>query len=204
MKPLHYFLSIIVLLPLVSSCQSEKNAEAVKSIEAFQYKLNTEYANPEESPLTEEDLAHFSQLDFYPIDLKYRIKARFEKNENPEPFAMATTTERKPMYQKYGTLYFQIDEQDCKLAVYQSIDLLTSAEYQDYLFVPYTDLTSGNTSYGGGRYIDLTLPLADEVTLDFNQSYNPYCAYNHKFSCVVPPKENDLDIAIKAGVKNFH
>lgn len=203
MKSLHYFLSIIIL-PLVSSCQTEKNTETIKSIEAFQYKLNLEYANPEESPLMEEDLAHFTQLEFYPIDLKYRVIARFTKNENPIPFEMATTTDRKPMYQKYGTLYFQIDGQDCKLAVYQSIDLLSSTAYQDYLFVPYTDKTSGSTSYGGGRYIDLILPLSDEVTLDFNQSYNPYCAYNHKYSCVVPPKENDLAVAIKAGVKKFH
>ncbi len=204
MKPIHYYLSLMMMLFLANSCQSEKNAEAIKSIEAFQYKLNKEYANPEESPLTEEDLAHFTQLDFYPIDLKFLVKARFEKNENPEPFAMATTTDRKPMYQKYGILYFQIDGQDCMLAVYQSIDLMSSDVYQDYLFVPYTDLTSGNTSYGGGRYIDLTLPLGDEVTLDFNQSYNPYCAYNHKYSCVIPPKENNLDVEIKAGVKKFH
>jgi uncharacterized protein (DUF1684 family) len=76
----------------------------------------------------------------------------------------------------------------------------------DYLFIPFTDLTNGHGSYGGGRYLDLTIPPAGTTTmvLDFNRAYNPSCAYNVAYSCPVPPPENRLAIAIPAGVKSDH
>ena len=78
-----------------------------------------------------------------------------------------------------------------------------TAEYEDYLFLPFTDKTNGDSSYGGGRYLDLKLPEGDSIIIDFNQAYNPYCAYNDKYSCPVPPKSNNLDIEVLAGVKTF-
>ncbi len=78
-----------------------------------------------------------------------------------------------------------------------------TTDFENYLFLPFTDLTNGNGTYGGGRYIDLEIPKGDTMVIDFNKSYNPYCAYNGKYSCPIPPKENDLNIAIKAGVKNY-
>ena len=73
----------------------------------------------------------------------------------------------------------------------------------DYLFLPFTDLTSGVDTYGGGRYIDQKIPEGNSIIIDFNQSYNPYCAYNPRYSCPIPPPENDLLIEIMAGVKDF-
>ena len=78
-----------------------------------------------------------------------------------------------------------------------------SEKYKNYLFLPYTDLTNGFESYGGGRYIDLTIPDCNEIIIDFNKSYAPSCAYNHSYSCPVPPKENHLNVRIEAGVKNL-
>ena len=199
--------SFFILLFGLMSCQSHsqnKDAEAVKDIQHFQLELNKEYADKETSPLTDEDLKNFKALDFFTIDLKYRVKARFVINQFPVPFEMSTTTDRKPMYQKYGTLYFEIDRVSCSLPVYQGIDLMQKEEYKNYLFVPFTDLTNGVETYGGGRYVDLEGPLTGEVILDFNKAYNPYCAYSHRYSCVIPPKENKLNVAIKAGVKKFH
>ena len=87
--------------------------------------------------------------------------------------------------------------------LYQSLDLKKIEEYKDALFLPFTDLTSGVDSYGGGKYIDLKIPQGTTITIDFNRAYNPYCAYNHKYSCPIPPQENDLAIEIRAGVKKF-
>jgi uncharacterized protein (DUF1684 family) len=81
--------------------------------------------------------------------------------------------------------------------------LKPGAKYKNHIFVPFTDLTTGSESYGGGRYVDLELPFSDKVIIDFNRAYNPYCAYNHKYSCAIPPEENHLNVAIKAGVKAF-
>jgi uncharacterized protein (DUF1684 family) len=201
-----YFYLWIVLF-LVGSCQSQSSAKEqqwYKEAQKAQHELNLQYADKEKSPLTEEDFTKFRSLDFFPISKKYVIEARFVKNEHPIPFEMSTTTDRKPIYQKYGSLFFELDDVSCELPVYQNLDLMNNPEYQNYIFVPFTDLTTGDESYGGGRYVDLELPFKDRVVIDFNRAYNPYCAYNHRYSCAVPPEENNLAVEIKAGVKAFH
>ena len=75
--------------------------------------------------------------------------------------------------------------------------------FEDHLFLPFLDNTNGTTSYGAGRYIDLTIPEGDTIEIDFNTAYNPYCAYNEKYSCPIVPGENYIDADIEAGVKVF-
>ena len=104
-------------------------------------------------------------------------------------------------YIKYGEVYFTIDKKEYKLNVYQSQELLQSADYKDYLFIPFTDATSGNETYEGGRYIDLTIPTGNQVLINFNKAYHPYCAYTDGYNCPVPPQENKLPIKIEAGVR---
>ncbi|WP_298152078.1 DUF1684 domain-containing protein [Flavobacterium sp.] len=171
---------------------------------AFQKRLDSEYADKKQSPLTEQDRKKFNGLHYYPVDGKYFVLAKLTRTQNEIPFAMPTTTERKPMYVKYGEISFTLDGKACQLNVYQSIDLSKSEKYKNYLFLPFLDLTSGEESYGGGRYIDLTVPDGDVIAIDFNRAYNPYCAYNNKYSCPITPRENTLDVAIEAGVKKFH
>ncbi len=202
------FFNLLSILILIISCSqpaiTKEQQAQLEAAKVVQHELNLQYADKEKSPLTEEDFITFKSLDFFPIDLKYIVKASFIQNDFPVPFEMATSTERKPMYQKHGSLYFKIDDVKCELPVYQSLSLTQKEEYKNYLFVPFTDLTNAKETYGGGRYLDLELPLDSQVILDFNRAYNPYCAYNHKYSCVIPPKENNLEVAIKAGVKAFH
>ena len=64
-------------------------------------------------------------------------------------------------------------------------------------------MTNGEETYGGGRYIDLTIPKGDVLIIDFNKAYSPLCAYSYKYSCPIPPAENDLKLRIEAGVKNL-
>lgn len=174
------------------------------SIEKFQKELNAEYANAKTSPLLPEDLKDFQSLDFYPADEKFYVVAKFISTENEQPFEMKTTTARKPVYVKYGEAHFSIDGQDFKLNIYSNIELSKKKEYKDYLFLPFSDLTCGNESYIGGRYLDLEIPQGNTIVIDFNRSYNPYCAYNPKYSCPIVPLENDLKIEIRAGVQKFH
>lgn len=175
-----------------------------KETEKFQKTINSEYADAKTSPLMEEDLKNFKSLDFYPISSKYFVVAKFEKAEKEKVFEMKTTGTRTPKYIKYGTLYFTIDGVELKLNVYRNIELSKTKEYKNHLFLPFSDLTSGKESYIGGRYIDLKIPKGNTIAVDFNQAYNPYCAYNHKYSCPLVPLENDLKVEIKAGVKTFH
>ncbi|MEO6175252.1 MAG: DUF1684 domain-containing protein [Flavobacterium circumlabens] len=172
--------------------------------EKFQKTINAEYADANTSPLMAEDLKSFKTLDFYPVNSKYFVNAKLVKAKNEKVFEMKTTGTRTPKYIKYGTLYFKIDGVALQLNVYRSIDLSKTKEYKDHLFLPFSDLTSGKESYIGGRYIDFKIPKGETIAVDFNQAYNPYCAYNHKYSCPLVPLENDLKIEIKAGVKTFH
>jgi uncharacterized protein (DUF1684 family) len=175
-----------------------------KSAEKFQKEINVEYADAKTSPLTAADLAIFKSLDFYPISEKFFVTATFVRTEKEKPFGMKTSTERTPTYVKYGEVHFIIEGQALKLNVYRNIELSKKKEFKDYLFLPFSDLTSGNESYIGGKYIDLKIPKGNTIAIDFNTSYNPYCAYNHKYSCPKVPLENDLDIEIRAGVKKFN
>jgi len=176
----------------------------VAAVEKFQKELNTEFTDAKTSPLTAEDLTTFKSLDFYPINEKFFVTAKFIRTEDEKPFEMKTSTDRKPMYVKYGEAHFEIDGKPFQLNIYQNIELSKKEEYKDYLFLPFSDLTCGKESYIGGKYIDMKTPTGDKIVIDFNTSYNPLCAYNHKYSCPKVPLENDLKIEIQAGVKKFH
>ncbi|WP_447636783.1 DUF1684 domain-containing protein [Flavobacterium microcysteis] len=195
------FLSLLFLL--VSTILFAQKSFDKEAVIAFQKELNAEYADSVKSPLLKKDLKTFKALDFYPINEKFFVNAKFIRTPDEKPFEMATTTTRKPMYVKYGEAHFSIDGKKFKVNLYQSLDLKKIEEYKDALFLPFTDLTSGVDSYGGGKYIDLKIPQGDTIAIDFNTAYNPYCAYNHKYSCPIPPQENDLAIEIKAGVKKI-
>lgn len=177
---------------------------SLAAVEKFQKDLNAEYADAKTSPLLPEDLKTFQTLDFYPANEMFYVVAKFIRTENEQPFEMKTSTDRKPVYVKYGEAHFSIDGQDFKLNIYRNIELSKKEQYKDYLFLPFSDLTCGNESYIGGKYIDMKTPQGDTIVIDFNTSYNPYCAYSHKYSCPKVPLENDLKIAIRAGVKKFH
>ncbi len=192
----------LLLVGLTLACNQKDNTSVVDGIKAYQLELNMQYADREKSPLTAEDYEVFRSLEFFEPNLDFRVKARFELNAYPVPITLKTTTDRKPVYQKYGTLYFQLQGQDCQLSVYEMLDNGKGGKTTGhFLFVPFTDLTNGDDTYGGGRYMDFDSPDSEEVIIDFNKTYNPYCAYNHDFSCPIPPRENDLQVAVKAGVK---
>lgn len=177
----------------------------INEIKTWQAEMNAEFANPEESPLTEEDRAIFTHLDYYAIDSNFRIKADLKLDLEKKKFGMKTTTSRLPVYVKYGVASFIINGEKFQIDIYQNVELSKKEEYKDYLFMLFTDKTNGVTSYAGGRYIDLRIPKkGEDFIIDFNKAYNPYCAYNHKYSCPIPPEENYFDIEINAGVKKWH
>lgn len=196
------FLLTVCLSMLFLSCEKSK-VDPIEEAISFQEELNAQFADSEDSPLTEEDWLIFEGLEFFPIDTAFRVTARLEFPEDSEPFTMKTTTDRLPIYKLYATARFELDGKERSLEIYQNQDLIRDPEYSDYLFLPYTDKTNGNESYGGGRYIDLTIPDGKEIIIDFNQSYNPYCAYSSEFSCPIPPRVNDLNVEIRAGVKAY-
>lgn len=191
----------ILLLLFAAGFGNAQNSEKVQSVQDFQKQMNRDFKDPETSPLPPKERKKFTAVNFFSIDTAYTVEAEFVRTPYESPFEMPTTTDRKPVYVKYGELYFSIQEQEFKLNVYQNQD--PKKGYEDYLFLPFTDLTNGKTSYSGGRYVDMMIPGSDKVVLDFNKAYNPYCAYSGEYSCPLVPQENHLEIEIPAGVKAY-
>ena len=190
--------TLLLFFSLITFAQQKVTAED------FQKKLNVEFADATKSPLTEKDRSDFKGLDFFPIDKAFTVEAKFTKSKNEKSFEMKTTTDRMPLYVKYGEVSFTINGENFKLNVYQNLELIKRPGFKKHLFLPFSDLTSGNETYGGGRYIDLEIPKGKTITIDFNQAYNPYCAYNPKYSCPIVPAENELLTNVNAGVKKYH
>ena len=191
---------LFLILSLFLNAQTEK--QNIASIKKFQKELNTEYLNPKESPLRGDNLKNFKKHPFFPINLKYRVTAKFVKTENPVPFELPTSSGKLKQYQEYGKATFELDGKSLTLTLYQSLDLMKMEKYKDHLFLPFRDETNEKETYGGGKYMDLKIPAGNEIILDFNQSYQPYCAYNaFDYNCPIVPAENKLPVRIEAGVK---
>jgi uncharacterized protein (DUF1684 family) len=176
---------------------------SIKDILDFQLKLNAEFKNPETSPLPDRYRKEFESLDFFQPDTNYIVKAKFQLTPEAIPFLMPTTTDRKSKEVVYGIAHFRLNGKEHQLEIYQNRELLLEEEFKDYLFLPFADLTNGNESYTGGRYIDLSIPKSDTIIIDFNKAYNPYCVYNKKYSCPIVPTVNAMDTKVLAGVKDF-
>ena len=169
----------------------------------WQRKMNADFKDASKSPLKTKDLKVFKGLDFFPFDSTYVLKATLKRTPESKWFNMKTTTDMLSKERVYGVLSFQLGGKSYKLNVYQGEETMQKEGFEDYLFLPFLDKTNGNSTYGGGRYIDLRIPTSDSIEVDFNKAYNPYCVYNEKYSCPIVPRVNYLDIEVKAGVKAF-
>lgn len=193
--------ALLCLIALAAQAQLDTSA-LMQEAQLYQEEINASYADTASSPLEAEDLEHFEALPFFPISADFIVTARFEQFKKKELAVFRTSTSRMPSYAIYGKLYFEINGVPLELTLYQNPAFKKNKELKDHLFLPFTDLTNGETTYGGGRYLDFSIPPknAEFVTLNFNKAYNPYCAYTDRYSCPVPPKNNFLDVEINAGV----
>ncbi len=169
----------------------------------FQEEKNEEFKNPETSPLPDRFRKDFEGLDFFAPDTNYIVRAKLVRTPDAIPFQMPTTTDRKTTEVVYGIAHFVLNGQKRQLEVYQNKELILEEGFEDYLFLPFTDLTNDEETYGGGRYIDLRIPGEDMISIDFNRAYNPSCAYNKKYSCPIVPKVNHLKTRVLSGVRAF-
>jgi uncharacterized protein (DUF1684 family) len=151
------------------------------------------------SPLIPAEKKSFKGLKYYPFDSRYVFSGQIERYilhiNNPKYYATFLTNKgTNKRYIRYGKLQFKLNGKDHTIEVYKSI-------LSDMLFIPFKDLTNGKETYEGGRYIDAEILQGYKMVLDFNMAYYPSCAYNEKFICALPPRENMLEIEIKAGEK---
>ena len=173
-----------------------------KEIAKHRALYKNEFLTDKNSPLKKEDLKF---LQFYAANPSYKVKTYFTKTIDTTGFDMLTHSGKIKKYYVFGFVTFTLKKQVCKLFIYQSEQLKTTKGLEDYLFIPFTDETNSTATFGGGRYLDFREKdiVNNQLLIDFNKCYNPYCAYKGGYNCPIPPKENDLKITIEAGEKLF-
>jgi uncharacterized protein len=177
--------------PEHSSYGQEIERHRLEKDEAFKYE--------DWSPVDPHQRANFPGLSYFPPDERWRLKAKITRLKDGGVFEMPTSTGENRKQLRYARLDFETPEGKASLFAYKD----AHGHRDRTLFMPFRDATSGKETYGAGRYLDLEEPDGDEVVLDFNLAYNPYCAYSEAYSCPLPPPENWLSIPVRVGEKNF-
>ncbi|MEP7358358.1 MAG: DUF1684 domain-containing protein, partial [Anaerolineales bacterium] len=148
-----------------------------------------------QSPLTREQKREFKGLAYFPENPALRLEVPVELFQPREAVEMQTSTGDVQRYERYGRFKFNVDGQEAALTIYSG---------ENGYFLPFVDALAGQETYGAGRYLEPEPLGGGKFLVDFNLAYNPYCAYNDKWSCPVPPAENRVKLAVRAGEKVFH
>ena len=153
------------------------------------------FAHHPQSPLTVEQKRSFKGLNYFPPNPALRLEVQVEKFPVKDQIQMQTTTGDIQVYQRFGSFQFNVAGQTAELAIYTS---------EDSYFLPFVDSLAGKETYPAGRYLEPEALGKGRFLVDFNLAYNPYCAYNERWSCPITPFENRLKVPVQAGEKVFH
>ena len=203
MRRIDWILFILLLVSL--ACQRIENKQ-IKQWKASWQKYVAEkdslFKHADWSPLTEEDRADFKGLKYFDYNPAWRFELALHPYPNPQKMMIKGT---KPGDERPALrfAYFQFAFQGVPVKLDVIKILPQSPQGQAHLFLGFWDETSGKETYAGGRYIDLEKNENGLYIVDFNYAYNPYCAYNERYSCAVPPFSNQIPVAVRAGEKNF-
>ena len=172
------------------------------AVESYRERKDEYFGDDPHSPIPEAEREGFGGLNYYPPDRDYFFVLPLAEHDEKEEVTVATSTEGERTYLRWGEFTVEVDGEDVTIQAYRA-----DAD-DDRLWVPFRDETSGEETYGAGRYLDLepaTHRTEDgQWVLDFNEAYNPTCAYDDRYECPLPPMENWLDVPIEAGEKAYH
>jgi len=154
-----------------------------------------EFFATEQSPLTPEQRGSFKGLSYYDEQPELALRLMLKPYEEQAELQMPTSTGEFAQYIRWGGISFTAEGRPAQLTLYR--------DGEGRFFLPFQDANAGSETYGAGRYLDVEVDDDGQVLVDFNYAYNPYCAYNYQWSCPIPPPENRLTVAIRAGEKTF-
>lgn len=196
--------ALLLSIGVSLSAQSMSKGAFKKQIKKHRQAYKEDFLKDERSPFHGKEEA-LDDIKFFKPNLDYRCDCQFNITPNAQPFLMATYSGATRNYVQYGRLYCMVKGQEISLAVYRNLALIRMPQYKNHLFIPFKDLTNGDKTYGGGRYIDIetTDIKENQVSIDFNKCYNPWCAFSDGYNCPIPPVDNHLTIEILAGEKNY-
>lgn len=194
------FLAIIIynLSDTQVSTDTQKPADYLKKIQEARTEKDNFFKTSKQSPLKEAQKEAFEALSYFPIDETYKVEASLERLSEQEALRLPLSDGNEEIYIKYAWAKFTLQGTPQKLL------LLKKSRQDPRLFLIFTDASSANSTYAGGRYIDIPHKRSEsKIIIDFNEAYNPYCAYNADFACPLPLAENEMKIEIKVGEKNY-
>lgn len=206
MKLKNIILVGVVIVAVVSIYYSFSGGETsetyIANIEKMRNEKDHDMRTASDSPFANDTAQTFKGLSYFPIDSRYRINAKLTSIETKKAVLLPTSDGKQKSYLEYAYAEFEMQGVKNKLLILEIMDM---GPYRGTLFLAFADKTSARETYGAGRYLDIkNVPSSTSIALDFNEAYNPYCAYNDKFSCPFPPQENILSITIEAGEKTYH
>ena len=168
-------------------------------LQALRAEKDETFANDRSSPLTPAQRARFDGLEYFRADAAYSVRAEIEEFAQQRTVTLGTSQGGQAHFWRYGFAKFTLLGKQESLTLFLPVE----SNRRDTFFAPFLDKTNREQTYGGGRYLDLTRDADGKLTIDFNLAYNPYCAYNHAWSCVLPPVENTIDQPVRAGERIF-
>lgn len=190
---------------LLNACGKNYTPEEeayIKELNELRKAKDEEFKSSLYSPFNQDVKVHFAPLKYFDVDPAFKFKSKLFEFDSKDTIKVLGTKGEERKAVRYGFLKFIFDRKEYKVNVYKG----WTEDGQEYYSIWFTDKTTGQETYGVGRYLDFELSPSKEFTytIDFNLAYNPYCAYSAAYSCAVPTKEDYLDFEIKAGEKNFH
>lgn len=196
-------LSFVLLVVALAACKPQETINYEKEIAFERMMRNQEFLNPDESPLNDEQIKEYQALQFFPIGTEWKVEGKIEIIPNPEETVLKKSKESTDKMLKWAKVNFELSGQSQTLYVFKPIPDPLDTAFEDYLFIPFFDETNGAESYDNGRYLYPEYDGADKMVLDFNRSKNPYCAYNDRWNCTMPPLDNTVSLKVTAGEKKY-
>lgn len=165
--------------------------EYVKTIENSRNDKDSYLKKDTASPI--EDKVKFTGLKYFEVNSLYKVVGKIDRVTSGQTINISMSGGEVEEYEAFGNLTFEIEGIKCTLKIFKTPE--------GNLFLPFKDLTSNKETYGAGRYLDFGIDdvKGNQINIDFNRAYHPYCAYNYTFTCPVPPADNFLNVAVKAG-----
>ena len=189
-------LSVLLLAVVVSACGSQPREEDyTATIAAIRAAKDESFKSDPESPVPADKKASLLPLAYYPIDESYAVPATLEPSADRSQIQVPTSIGKIRNLERIGTLKFSIQGKPLRLTAFRDLE----SRDMSRLFVPFADQTSGPETYPAGRYMELDPTPTGIYLVDFNIAYHPYCYYSPEYDCPFPPKENRLDLPIRAG-----
>ena len=184
---------------IVALNMREDEQKYIRKIEKRRSDTNKFMRNSPESPFRGDLLRQFNGLNYFAVNTAFRVSARLERIPGEELIEVPVSLGSSISYIKFAWIHFNLQGRRHRLLVLKPIGILITNKFT----IMFTDLTSGVSTYGGGRYVDLYDQEENWIELDFNKAYNPYCVYDESYICPLAPPENQLSVEILAGEKDY-